>query len=139
MTLSTDTIEILKFLDYTSGNNLRKRNDLGTILEIGAIFNEAELIDKIIFSGKYLWNLSVTIKKSDLTEGLDKLHEEFRKTGEDLRFLLIELLNKSIEEDIKRFEVIYFQLTAGCFNNLVDLSHDLSELKEVQNSMKQKQ
>ena len=43
MQISKDTEEILKFLDYTTNGNLRKRADLAVILELAATYNEADI------------------------------------------------------------------------------------------------
>lgn len=46
MDLSSDTKAILESLDYTSGNSLQKRNDLGVLLKILASHNQAEIANK---------------------------------------------------------------------------------------------
>lgn len=139
MNISNDTEEILKFLDYTSGNTLRKRNDLGVILETGARYGEDILISDLIFNGKYLKNLTQSIRKNPSAEGADNLRTELEKTAT----LLIEQLKTIIDmcEDVAvqtRFATQYFQNTAGAFRNLTDLANDLAELKELQNTMKNK-
>ena len=136
MNLSIDTIEILKFLDLTSGNNLRKRNDLGIILEIGATFNQPELIDEIIFKGMYFWNISTTLKKTTNPDELKLLQSEFDKTNLEFRYHLKELIENGDEPSKLRFEEIYLRDNNGSVNNLIDLAHDLSELKEVQITLK---
>ena len=65
MNISQDTEQVLSFLDETTDGNLRKRSDLGAILEIGADSGNAELINKIIFYGKYHWSLYQKIKRTE--------------------------------------------------------------------------
>ena len=140
MQLSEDTLQVLSFLDYTSGNNLRKRNDLGTILEIGAATGDYETIDSIIFNGKYLWNLHILLKRENLEQdAFEKLLGEIEITVAELTKLLKKLTGSIREFDPHRFNDIYFTGDNGAFRNLIDLAHDLSRLKEVQNTLKRKQ
>jgi hypothetical protein len=140
MQLSEDTLQVLSFLDYTSGNNLRKRNDLGTILEIGAATGDYETIDSIIFNGKYLWNLHILLKRENLEQdAFEKLLGEIEITVAELTKLLKKLTGSISEFDPHRFNDIYFAGDNGAFRNLIDLAHDLSRLKEVQNTLKRKQ
>ncbi|HEX3074825.1 MAG TPA: hypothetical protein VHP30_14525 [Ignavibacteriales bacterium] len=139
MQFSPDTEEVLKFLDYITGNDLRKRDDIGAILETGAANSAIDIVNDIIFTGAYFWNLSRTIRKaSSATEGLDKLHSEFRISGENLRNLISRLCLLAGDDIKQRFDETYLPLTAGAFRNLTDLGHDLYELKNLQNSMKNK-
>jgi hypothetical protein len=139
MIISPDTAEVMKFLDDITGSGLRKRNDLATILELGASTGNHELIDDILFNAKYLWNLNQTISKADAgTDGLAKLHQEYKETGLKLSDKLSHLIEQAEEQDKSRFAEIYFKPTSGAFRNLIDLSHDLAKLKEVQTTMKGK-
>jgi hypothetical protein len=138
MKISADTLEIINFLNSIRDGKLRKSNDLATVLEIAATYDEIELIDKIIFSGAYIWNLNQTIRRNPEIDGIAQLHNEMRKTIEELHEMLINLL-ESAEDDVKkRFNEIYFPLTAGAIKNLIDLAHDLYALKELQNTLKNK-
>jgi len=139
MKLSNDTIEILKFLDYTTGNNLRKKNDLGDILELAASRGNHRIIEDLMFYGKTLWNLNFTLKRTGHSnENFSKLQSEAISTGTQLKTLLNELLEDNSEIDRKRFDDIYLADSVGAFKNLVDLAHDLSKLKELQITMKNK-
>ena len=137
MKISNDTEEILKFLDYSSDNNLRKRNDISVILELGATFGEGELVTDIILSGASLWNINKALsKKNSATEGIEHLKSESLNTINTLTEQLTRLIGYESEEIYKRFEETYFRITQGTFRNLVDLAHDLFELKKVINQMK---
>lgn len=139
MELSKDTIAVLEFLDFTTGNNLRKRNDLGTILEIGAVKSAYSLVNKIIFTGKYLWNLHGLLKKTaNDEEGRERLISEATISTKSLKEDISELIDDVEDFDRKRFDVVYFAEGQGAYRNLIDLAHDLSKLKEVQNTLKRK-
>jgi hypothetical protein len=137
MNLSPDTEAVLQHLDGITNNNLRKRNDLGTILEIGAENDAFELVNTIIFSGAALWKLFNTLKKAEPgSEGYKTLEKEFANVLNDLRAQLAEIAGMADEETIKRFENVYFGMNQGVIRNLTDLAHDLGALKSVQNDQK---
>jgi len=137
MELSKDTLQVLEFLDYTTGNNLRKRNDIGTILEIGAEKGEFILVDKLIFSGSYFWKLHKILIRQDISEDdAYKLQRELVDTSQNFKNYLVDLVNDADEAIRKRFNTMYFPNEQGAFRNLIDLAFDLSKLKEVQNTLK---
>ena len=137
MDLSQDTTEVLNFLDHTTGNNLLKRNDLGTILEIGASEGNHRIVNKIIFTGKSLWNLWSLLRKSTPDdEGYDIIFNEFRKSSIELSVMISGMIEPDNEEIRQRFATVYFAGTDGSTRNLVDLAHDLSALRDVQLELK---
>ena len=138
MEFSKDTEEVLSFLDYITGDNLRKRNDFGALLEIGASFDVYDLFNQLVFTGTYLWNVSQKIKKSQpLDEGINTLNKELAKSTEELIELLREYSKYADEETASRFTAIYFENTSGSLLNLFDLAHDIAEFKQLQNKMKE--
>ena len=137
MELSKDTLQVLEFLDYTTGNNLRKRNDIGLILEIGAGKGKFVLIDKLIFTGSYLWRLYRLLIGQDISEDdAYKLQRELAGTLQNFKDYLTELISNAEPESKKRFNALYFPNEQGAFRNLIDLAYDISKLKEVQNTLK---
>lgn len=138
MDISQDTEKALEFLDYMSGGNLRKRNDIGLILELGATYGESNLVNDIIFYGSACWNLSLTLKKETGRENESKLKTQFDELLSQLRDYLAVIAEKGDEEVRKRFRDIYLSLTAGTVKNLMDLSYDLAQLKSLQKQLKDK-
>ncbi|MES2766150.1 MAG: hypothetical protein V4642_09795 [Bacteroidota bacterium] len=137
MNFSPDTEAVLQHLDGKTNNNLRKRNDLGTILETGAENDAFELVNSIIFTGAALWKLFNTLKKTGPdAEGYKTLEKEFANVLNDLRAQLAEIAGLFDEQLLKRFEDIYFGMNQGVIRNVTDLAHDLGALKSVQNDQK---
>lgn len=137
MELSADTNAFLDYLDSFSGENLRKRGDIGTIFECGASYDSGELVSKIIVNGTFVWNVFSKLRNmtSD-QEGYQHLEQEFAKGLNDLRTDIADLLTPVDDTTYNRFEEIYFGMTQGVIRNIVDLSHDLSVVKKVQNQQK---
>jgi hypothetical protein len=137
MKLSEDTLQVLEFLDYSTGNNLRKRKDLGVILETGAGKGDFLIVNKLIFTGSYLWKLHKILIRQDISEDdAYKLRSELSDTAQQFKNYLMELTGDSDAVSHKRFNDIYYPNEQGAFRNLIDLAHDLSKLKEVQNTIK---
>lgn len=137
MEISGDTENVLAFLDSYSNGNLRKRDDLGTILELAARSGAHEAMNDALFTGRQLFSLYTTLRhESPGSEGFRKLEEEFRRTVEALRAAVARLLDDADAEEVERFERLYYAATQGSLRNLLDLAHDLGLLKSVQNERK---
>lgn len=141
MYLSEDTVKVLEYLKNYSDNSLRKANDIGIILELGAVSGDSDLINKIIFSGKSIWNLHRTIQKqinsSNSNENVNQLQLELMNSISEIQNY-IELLTRMTEELVaKRFVEVYLQDKRGSYLNIIDLSHDLAIFKQLQTDMLQ--
>jgi len=130
MEISQDTLRVVDFLQEFSNNSLRKRNDIEVILEIGATKSNPIIIEKIVFVGKSIWNLNKAFKRSQSNN--QNLQRELENSFYELQKLLKELI-QDIDDQIiiERFNVVYFQNNLGCYRNAIDLSYDLTKLKEL--------
>ncbi len=139
MQFSIDTLHVLEFLDYTTGGTLRKRNDLGIILETLAENNKPELANELIFYGSALWKTHKILKSSEPNELLAKVQSDV-----DFLFIKITEIISSVttffksEREIERFHKVYLKSDFGSKMNIIDLCYDLNELKKVQNTLKGK-
>ncbi|MDB5036339.1 MAG: hypothetical protein JWQ98_3580 [Chlorobi bacterium] len=137
MALSPDTENVLNYLDHASGQGLRKRNDMGTLLELAAETGDHEKMNRLIFHGRHLHNLYTTLRKAAPGgEGYSTLEREFSAAVETIRDLLALVLVDATPEQIERFNAQYYAVTQGSLRNLIDLAHDLGVLKTVQNDRK---
>jgi hypothetical protein len=135
--MSPDTENVLDYLDSVAQHGLRKRNDMGTILELAAGRGAHEEMNLILFHGRHLYSLYTTLRKSTSTnQGYQTLEREFASAIETLRDLLAKLLVDAEGEEIDRFEKHYYAMTQGSVRNLIDLAHDLGVMKSVQNERK---
>lgn len=139
MTFSDDTNNVLDYLEGSSTEGLRKRNDVGFMLEM-AIEREAHgVVNDLAFHGAHFYSLYTMLRRNaSSADGYAVLEREFHAGAEKLRELIAGLLVGAEEEQVERFNSTYYQLTQGSLRNLVDLSHDLMVLKGVQNDMKHK-
>jgi hypothetical protein len=139
MEISKDTSEVIKFLNEITGDSLRKPGDLAVILEIGASYGFDELINDIIFTGASIWNISRSLKKAThSSEDTKPLEKEILNSAEELKRYLTDIIIYADEETNSRFQEVYLKESGGALKNIIDLSHDLAELKNVQNILKSK-
>ena len=139
MLISQDTKEVVKFLQNLSGGNLRKSNDLEVFLEIAAIGGLDELMNDFIFNGASIWFISKALNKTKPgDDGFNKLDKELKENITKFKSQINSFLNFDDENIIERINKIYLIGTGGAYLNLIDLAHDLSELKYVQNKLKSK-
>ena len=138
MKIGEDTQKVLDFLDDFSEGGIRKRNDIALLLEVAASFNQHEVFNQLVFTGKSVWNLSKKIKKIDPhQEGAELVRTEFSKQLDELKRLLLLLVDQSEDKEMaERFDTTYFIITQGAVKNLTDLSHDLSVMKDMQTKSK---
>jgi hypothetical protein len=134
---SPDTEHVLDFLDQAAGQGLRKRNDMGTLLELAAEHGAHDAMNELIFHGRHLYNLYGTLRKSGAgAEGYQTLEREFAAAAERVRDLIARVLVEADPSHVERFETHYYAATQGSLRNLIDLAHDLGVLKTVQNDRK---
>jgi hypothetical protein len=137
MEISKDTQAVIEALDNFTEGSLRKKNDITYLLEIGASYGFYEEIATFIFSGKVLWNLFKTIKKTTIdTQTLIGVQKEFQTTLEVIRELILKFKEYGDETYQKRLQNTYLEVTKGCILNIVDLCHDFGKLKEMQTKIK---
>lgn len=131
--LSDDTESVLDYLDKAVEGGLRKRLDIGVLLELGATHNEADLFNSTVRTGTGLWKVHGTLKrvgKGD--EGFRLLEQEFGLQLNELRELLARIMQHADDDTVRRFDEIYFGMTQGVVLNLIDLAHDLAKIKALQ-------
>jgi len=137
MRLSPDTEAVVEYLQVYSGNTLRKANDVGLILEVAAQRNVPDLANDIILTGSTLWRVYRLWKRlSPSAEGYQGVVDTFSESITTMRQLLSRLLEEASEEVQQRFQETYLRLAEGAVRNLVDLAHDLSWLRQLQNEMR---
>lgn len=139
MEFSEDTKQVLEFLDYTSGGTLRKRNDLGIILETLAAQNQPEIANELIFYGSALWGSYRIIKTQSDPSLTARVQAEIQNLFAKVLDLLSDIVSFFEEDDlVDRFNRIYLKSDEGAQLNLIDLCYDLNELKKVQIQLRNK-
>ena len=133
MDLSPDTESVINALNDALEGGLRKRNDVASILEMGASFDEHELFNKITQTGTALWKVYKTLRRQKVgADGYQLLEKEFGNQLNALREQLASMVDHADDDTVRRFDEIYFGMSQGVIRNLTDLAHDLAHIKDLQ-------
>lgn len=132
MTFSPDTERILQYLENYAPHGLRKRSDIGVLLEVGAQIGAAQAVNNVVFTGKVVWNLYGTLRKAQGGADVEALQREFATHIHTLRENLLLFVANAPNDIQTRFEEVYLGVNDGTLRNLVDLACDLAQLKDVQ-------
>lgn len=136
MTFSQDTETILQYLENYAPHGLRKRLDIGVVLEVGAHIGAAQELNDLVFTGKVVWNLYVTLRKAGSNQDAEAVQREFTTHIQTLRENLLPFVANAPEDVQGRFEAVYLGVNDGTLRNLVDLACDLAQLKDVQSDQR---
>jgi hypothetical protein len=138
MPYSSQTEAVLAYFDEYTGFNLRKRNDIAELLEAASLLDAADEFNNLIFTGKVVWNLYATLRKTTpVQDGYQSVEQEFTTEIHNLRNRLVFFTTQdAIENETKsRFQEIYLGTGQGTTRNIVDLAHDLARFKDLQSDM----
>ena len=104
---SPDVEALLSHLDQRGGG-LRKKSDIGLIFEHAAEKANADLINRLIFSGKIIWSTYGVLRKTtEQTDGYGNLEREFMQAVNDVRIIIHEFTSEWKIEHKNRFEETY--------------------------------
>lgn len=133
MPISDETESVISFLHEAVEGGLRKRNDVAIILELAMLSDNSEVFNAITLSGTAAWKVYGTLRRvRPGDEGFRLLEEEFARQLNTLREHLATVMSSANDEVLRRFDDIYFGMSQGVMRNLVDLSHDLAKIKDLQ-------
>jgi hypothetical protein len=131
--------EFIKEIEDFSGNQLKRKEDLSTLIQLGYSNEQKEIIEDLSFTSKYVQGLFRVLKqasgnteiqnfsqiKTDITNNLEKVKEK------------IEQLISNADESTKRyFRDNYLQLSQNSLFNLTELMSDLEWTKKFLNQVK---
>lgn len=131
--------KIIEEIEDYSGKQLKRKEDLSTLIQLGYSNDQKAIIEDLSFTSKYVMGLFRVLKqvagngeiqnigqiKTDITNNLEKVKEK------------IEQLISNAEEQTKRyFRENYMQLSQNSMFNLTELMNDLEWTKKYLNQVK---
>lgn len=131
--------KIIEEIEDYSGKQLKRKEDLSTLIQLGYSNDQKAIIEDLSFTSKYVMGLFRVLKqvagngeiqnigqiKTDITNNLEKVKEK------------IEQLISNAEEQTKRyFRENYLQLSQNSMFNLTELMNDLEWTKKYLNQVK---
>ena len=130
MTPSSSTVSLLAALDTASRGQLKRRDDLGILLDLGVSPDLSAALVDLAFRSKFLTRTFGIMQRIGREgNGYDRLESEFAANMEVARGHLRSLLSGAPDTVRDRFSSSYFALTPGGLSNLMALLGDLAWYK----------
>jgi hypothetical protein len=122
-----------------SGQKLKRKNDLKTIVEICFKNEKPELLENLSFTAKYIRGLERVLKKGNMNldiSNLEQIKQDYMKNINKSVEQLNEIINLADSNTKSYFEETYLRLTQEGFKNLNELLEDLEWTKMYSNNLK---
>ncbi len=122
-----------------SGQKLKRKNDLKTIIEICFKNEKSPLLEDLSFTAKYIRGLERVLKKGNMNldiSNLDQIKQDYMNNINKSVEQLKEIVNLTDVNEKGYFEETYFKLTQEGFKNLNELLEDLEWTKMYLNQQK---
>lgn len=130
MGISPVTARILTTLDTLSAHTLKRRDDLGELLELAAQNDAQDELDRLGFTAKFLTKTHGIMQRIGRNgQGYDQLAKEFSSNMEKACHLIRSLTVPAPAGLREQFHSTYLSLTAESFQHLLSLLHDLGWYK----------
>jgi len=130
MTPTSSTVSLLAALDTSSRGQLKRRDDLGIVLDLGAFPERSAALDDLAFRSKFLTRTFGIMQRIGRDgSGYDRLETEFAAGLEVVRGHLRTLLGDAPDEVRDRLTASYLAMTPGGMSNLMALLGDLTWYK----------
>ena len=130
MTPSSSTVSLLAALDTASRGQLKRRDDLGILLDLGASPDQSAALVDLAFRSKFLTRTFGIMQRIGREgNGYDRLESEFAANMEVARGHLRSLLSGAPDTVRDRFSSSYLAPTPGGLSNLMALLGDLAWYK----------
>jgi hypothetical protein len=132
MTLSHSTTALLAELDTASRGQLKRRDDLGALLDLGSHPDRTPALEDLAFRAKFLTKtLGIMRRIGPDGNGYERLESEFTSNMETARGHLRTLLAGADEPARTRMTGAYLAMTSAAMENLLALLGDLACYKNL--------
>ena len=124
-----------------TGKLFNRKDDLKIILEAFNRENKIDDFEKLTFTGKYVNGLFRVLKNSDKipeVESVDHIKKDLSENMEKIISQLREITFKMNEDNKKKIEDNYLQLSQYSLLNIQQLVEDLDNIKKYLNHLKRK-
>jgi hypothetical protein len=130
MQLSDATHALLAELEALSSGRLKRREDLGALLELATRSSKEAALEELSFYAKFVSRSYRIIERIGRDgEGYDRLNSEFMNALERCRSLMRSIAEAAPSPTRERLESHYLQLSASSLEALLALASDLTWYK----------
>jgi len=135
--ISENSKILLSRVQVHSGNKLKYLTELEYIIDLSGYSTDSAILDKIMFTGKYLTGLKTIFSKEIIEEkSKQNILSEFVTNIELLIFNLSELLKSGEDEIVMSFRKKFLDNTSDALKNLNGFIEDLAIVKNYFNDLR---
>ncbi len=131
--------DFIEEIESYSGNRLKRKDDLTTLIELGYSNNQNDVIEDLCFTAKYVQGLLRVLKKAaDNSEiqNTAQIKTDLSTNLETVKEKIENLLINSDEKTVNYLRKTYLELSQNSFFNLTELLNDLEWTKKYLNQIK---
>ncbi len=132
---------LVQDIEIFSGESLKRKEDLYTLLKLGYSNQQEDLIEELSFTSKYVQGLFRVLKQGSANpevQNIEQIKNDISANLEKVKEIIEQLLENSAEQTKKYFRENYLQLSQNNMLNLTELMNDLEWLKKYSNQLKRK-
>jgi hypothetical protein len=130
MEVRKETISFVDRVDAYSEYRLKNKQDIALLIQLSKDYGKQREFDDLTFHAKYIYRLFGIIQRTTPdSEAYPKLRNEFQDGLEKVSILIRSLIKEGVDAVEQRFADKYFALTHTSMENLINLSYDLSWIK----------
>lgn len=132
---------LLDEVEKFNGKSLNRKEDLSIIIDVYNQTGKVEDFEKLSFTGKYLNGLFRVLKisvKIPEVESIEHVRKDLSENVEKVISQLSEITFKMKDENKKKIESTYLELSQNSLQNLQKLVEDLDNVKKYLNHLKRK-
>lgn len=130
MTPTSSTLSLLAALDTASRGQLKRRDDLGLVLDLGASPEQSAALDDLAFRSKFLTRTFGIMRRIGREgNGYERLESEFAANMDVVRSHLRSLFAGAPDDVRERLSSSYLAMTPAGLSDLMALLGDLAWYK----------
>ena len=139
--MDENSISLVEEIDSFSGYQLKRKEDLLTLVNLGYSNDQKELIEDLSFTSKYVQGLFRILKKGSSNSEMQNIaliKRDISGNLEKIREKIEQLIINSDDKIKEYFRGNYLRLSQNSLLNLIELMNDLEWTKKYLNHLKRK-
>ena len=133
------TKKLIDEIEEYSGNNLRRKEDLTTLIQAGYSNDQEELIEEICFTSKYIQGLFRVLQRAsgnNEIRNINQIKNDLTINLEKVKKLIGEILINTNDPAREYFSENYLRMSQDSLLNLTELMNDFEWMKKYLNRVK---
>ena len=131
--------KLIDEIEEYSGNNLKRKEDLTTLIQLGYLNNQEGLIEDLSFTSKYIQGLFRVLQQASGNseiQNINQIKNDLSGNLEKVKAIVGEILTNANESTREYFEANYLKMSQISLLNLTELMNDFEWTKKYLNRVK---